>query len=286
MAGEFQFQTKSGPIGLGQKTQVAGILNLTPDSFSDGGRYVDAAEAIDRAQVMVAQGAAMIDIGACSTRPGAAAVGSEQELARLMPVVGKLAQRIDVPISIDTYHQSVFQACYDQGASILNDVTALSGDEGMAAFLGQTQAPCVLMHMQGQPETMQDRPEYADVVLDIKRFFSKVIGRAERFGVSCSQIILDPGIGFGKTLEQNLTILRRMNEFHELGRPLFVGTSRKSFLGKILDRADPLAREHATTATTVFLQDKGVQVVRVHDVEASVDALRILDQINNETNQQ
>ncbi len=283
MFGAGTLRLRSGELCLDSGTLVAGILNVTPDSFSDGGRFLEPQRAIDRALEMVSEGADLIDVGACSTRPGAEAVGPKEELGRLLPVVEKLARSLTVPLSIDTYHASVFRACYDAGAEILNDVTAFRGDSAMAPFIGDSGAPAILMHMQGDPQTMQEDPQYEDVVLDIKRFFSKVMERAERFGVSWSQTVLDPGIGFGKTLEQNTQILRRIDEFHELDRPLLVGTSRKSFLGKILEREDPMGREHATVATTAYLFWNQVQIVRVHDVRANVDALRILAQLRNET---
>ncbi len=279
MSSEFRFETRRGPFSLGPGTGVAGILNVTPDSFSDGGKFQAVDDAVAAGLQMVEDGAAILDIGACSTRPGAQDVGVATELERLLPVVQALAASIRIPISIDTYHAEVFRACFDVGADILNDVSALQYDPNMAALIGETGAPCILMHMQGSPRTMQDAPQYEDVIVDIKRFFSKVMTRAERFGVSWSQTILDPGIGFGKTLEQNLSILRRIEEFFELDRPLLVGTSRKSFLGEILGESDPRRRDHGTAATTAFLHGKKVPMVRVHDVRAHVDALLVLDQL-------
>ncbi|MCB9833380.1 MAG: dihydropteroate synthase [Planctomycetes bacterium] len=278
----FRLPTRRGPLELGPESQVAGILNLTPDSFSDGGRHLDPEAAVAHALAMEAAGAALIDVGACSTRPGAEAVPPAEELRRLEAVVPVLAARLRVPISIDTWRAEVFRRCHELGADLLNDVSAARLDPEMPAVLAATGAPAILMHMQGEPRTMQVAPRYDDVVAEIGAAFAQALDRLAGFGVSCDRIVLDPGIGFGKTLEHNLAILRRIEEFHALGRPLMVGTSRKSFLGQLLDRPHPADRDHGTLATTVWLRSRGVQLLRVHDVRAAVDALTVARHLDNE----
>ena len=224
----------------------------------------------------------MIDIGACSTRPGARSVSAAEELERILPVVAALDGKIGIPLSIDTFRASIFRACWDRGAAVLNDITAVGHDDEMGPLLAATGAAVVLMHMQGDPQNMQQKPQYGDIVADLKSFFRKVLDRLRNFGVSWERTILDPGIGFGKTLAHNLEILRRIGEFQELDRPLLVGTSRKSFLGRILNRPEAKNRDHGTTATTVHLFQEGVQLIRVHDVAAAVDALKTIKSIKGQ----
>ncbi len=277
-----RLETRRGVLELGPETRVAGILNLTPDSFSDGGRFLDPEAAVAHARSMAREGAAMIDLGACSSRPGAEPCSEAEELDRLLPVLEVLTRELAIPISIDTCRAEVFRCCHEAGADILNDISAAGFDPAMPEVLAATGAPAILMHMQGEPRTMQDAPRYDDVVADIRADFALVLERLDGFGVSCDRIVLDPGIGFGKTLEHNLAILRRIEEFHVLGRPLMVGVSRKSFLGRLLDRPHPADRDHGTLATTVWLRSRGVQLVRVHDVRAAVDALTISRHLEEE----
>ena len=277
-----RLETRKGALELSGETRVVGILNITPDSFSDGGRFLDPEAAVRHARTLEADGAALIDIGACSSRPGAEPCSASEELARLLPVLDRLVPVLEVPISIDTFRAEVFRRCHAAGADILNDITATAGDPDMPGVLAATGAPAILMHMQGEPRHMQDAPTYRDVVLDIAESFAKVLERLAGFGVSCERIVLDPGIGFGKTLEHNLAILRRIEEFHRLGRPLMVGCSRKNFIGRLLERPIPADRDHGTLATTVWLRSRGVQLVRVHDVRAATDALTVTRYLDSE----
>lgn len=279
MTAQTRFQTARGPIELGDRPLIVGVLNVTPDSFSDGGAYLDPGAAADRAFRMAAEGAAVIDIGGLSTRPGSKPVDLETEAARLIPVLERLAGRLPTPISIDTYRAEVFRRALDHGAAILNDVSALRADPAMAGLAARSGAGVVLMHMAGVPETMQVEPRYGDVVAEVRDFLAAAVGRAQAAGIGLDRIAVDPGIGFGKTVDHNLLLLARLEAFAVLGLPLFVGCSRKSFLGKILDRADPSEREYATAATTARSYAAGARFVRVHDVRATADVITLLDRI-------
>ncbi len=266
-----------------------GVVNVTPDSFSDGGRYLASEDAIAHGRELAAQGADILDVGGESTRPGAAPVALEEELRRVLPVVEGLAG-CGVQISIDTSKAAVARAALKAGASLVNDVTALRGDPEMVQVLADSGADCCLMHMLGEPRTMQVRPHYEDVVDEVKAFLAERLEFAVREGVAEERIVLDPGIGFGKTVEHNLQLLRRLDELAALGRPLLVGTSRKSFLGRILEAAPheasgrpgptvpsespgPDARLPATLATCVLAYERGARILRVHDVAAVRGAL-------------
>ena len=249
-----------------------GVVNVTPDSFSDGGQFDDAADAIAHGRRLVADGAVIVDVGGESTRPGAAPVPAARELDRVVPVVAGL---VDVArVSIDTMKLDVAQAAAEAGASFINDVTAFRHDPSMAGFVASRGLDCCLMHMLGEPRTMQDDPRYEDVVSDVKAFLEERMAFAVREGVPESAISLDPGIGFGKTLQHNLTLLARLDELVALGRPLVIGTSRKSFLGRLTGR-DVTERVHGTVATCVIALERGASVFRVHDVAAVSDALRV-----------
>ena len=249
-----------------------GVVNVTPDSFSDGGQFDDAAQAVDHGRRLVAEGAAIIDVGGESTRPGAQPVPVEEELERVVPVVAALApiQRV----SIDTMKLAVAQAAVDAGASYVNDVTAFRHDPDMAGLVADLGLDCCLMHMLGEPRTMQLNPRYDDVVSDVKAFLEERMNAAVAAGVPEQSIQLDPGIGFGKTIEHNLELLARLDELAALGRPLVIGTSRKSFLGKLTGR-DVTERVHASVATCVIALERGARVFRVHDVAATADALKV-----------
>src|SRR3954470_11477280 len=249
-----------------------GVINVTPDSFSDGGQFDDAAQAVAHGRRLAAEGAQILDVGGESTRPGADPVSVEDELARVIPVVAALARTARV--SIDTMKLDVAQAAVDAGASYVNDVTAFRNDPEMAGFVAAAGVDCCLMHMLGDPRTMQADPRYDDVVSDVKAFLAERMAFAVREGVPEERIQLDPGIGFGKTLEHNLELLARLHELTDLGRPLVIGTSRKSFLGRITGR-DVTERVHATVATCVIALERGAQVFRVHDVAAVADALKV-----------
>lgn len=257
------------------RTLIMGILNVTPDSFSDGGKFLDANAAIAQAKQMVHDGADIIDIGGESSRPGSEPVSEQEELRRVLPVIRALAPAINVPISIDTYKPAVAQQTLEAGACMINDITGLR-DGAMIAVAAKHHVPVVLMHIQGRPKTMQEHPVYDDVIADIKRFFVERIAAAEQAGIS--DIILDPGIGFGKTTEHNLQILHRLDEFQELGRPLLIGPSRKSFIGN-LTGLPVEERLEGTIAAAVIAAYNGANIVRVHDVKACKRALLVADAI-------
>jgi dihydropteroate synthase len=254
------------------KFEVMGVVNVTPDSFSDGGQFDDAAQAVEHGRRLVAEGAVIVDVGGESTRPGADPVPVEEELARVIPVVAGLASTTRV--SIDTMKLAVAAAAVDAGATYVNDVSAFRNDPDMAGFVADRGLDCCLMHMLGEPRTMQNDPRYEDVVSDVKAFLEERMRFAVDAGVAEERIQLDPGIGFGKTLEHNLELLARLDELVDLGRPLVVGTSRKSFLGRITGR-DVTGRVHGTTATCVIALERGARVFRVHDVAAVADALKV-----------
>ncbi len=252
-----------------------GVVNVTPDSFSDGGLYLDPQAAIAHGRQLAEEGAAILDVGGESTRPGAEPVPAAEELRRVLPVVEGLAGWC---VSIDTSKASVARAALDAGATLVNDVTALRGDPEMAAVVAQSGAECCLMHMRGEPRTMQQRVgghSYDDVVAEVKAFLEERLAFAVREGVAEERVLLDPGIGFGKTLAHNLELLRRLGELAALGRPLVVGTSRKSFLGRLLDEAPPAERLPGTIATCVLAYERGATVLRVHDVAPVRAALAV-----------
>jgi dihydropteroate synthase len=253
--------------------EIMGVVNVTPDSFSDGGAFDDPAAAVAHARRLAAEGAAILDVGGESTRPGAEPVPVEEELARVVPVVEGL-RGVAARISIDTMKLPVAQAAVEAGATYVNDVTAFRNDPDIAAFVADRELDCCLMHMLGEPRTMQRDPRYGDVVDDVKAFLHDRMAFAVAAGVAEERIQLDPGIGFGKTLEHNLELLRRLHELTELGRPLVIGTSRKSFLGKITGR-DVTERVPATIATCVLALERGASVFRVHDVAEVADALKV-----------
>ncbi len=254
---------------------VMGIVNVTPDSFSDGGLYLDRSAAVAHALELEAAGAAILDVGGESTRPGARPVSEAQELARVVPVIeGIRAAGSRAQISIDTSKAAVAAAALRAGATLVNDVTALRGDLEMGAVIAQAGADCCLMHMLGEPRTMQHDPRYEDVVDEVRAFLAERIEFARSRGIAAEQIMVDPGIGFGKTIDHNLELLRRLDELVALGHPVAIGTSRKSFLGRITAR--PLAdRVAATIAANVLAYVRGARVFRVHDVAANHDALAI-----------
>ncbi len=266
--------------------RLMGVLNVTPDSFSDGGAFLDASAAIAHARELVAQGAEILDIGGESTRPGAEPVSAEDELRRVLPVLEGVAAASDwsttVQISIDTSKAAVARAAIAAGASIVNDVTALRGDPAMVEVLADSGADCCLMHMLGEPRTMQESPRYVDVVDEVKAFLEQRLDFAVRAGVREERVMLDPGIGFGKTIAHNLELLDRLDELVALGRPVVVGTSRKGFIGRIVadvaGENEPVAvarRLPGTIATNVLALERGASVFRVHDVAAVRGALAV-----------
>jgi dihydropteroate synthase len=253
--------------------KLMGVVNVTPDSFSDGGLYLDPAAAISHGVELARAGAAILDVGGESTRPGAEEVGVEEELRRVVPVIASLAG-VEAQISVDTSKAAVAVAALDAGATIVNDVTALRGDAEMAALCANREATVVLMHMLGTPRTMQRDPVYEDVVAEVKSFLSVRIEVALAAGVAEERIWLDPGIGFGKTAEHNLELLRRLGELRELGRPLVIGTSRKSFIGRV-DGSGAGERLGGTIASSVLAAAEGAAVLRVHDVAEVAQAMAV-----------
>lgn len=263
-------------LPLGQRTYVMGILNVTPDSFSDGGQYLDPGRAVARGLEMVAQGADLIDVGGESTRPGAEPVPVEEELRRVIPVIRRLAREVRVPISIDTYKARVAEAAVDAGARLLNDISAGRFDPEMPRLAARTGLPLVVMHMKGTPRTMQEAPWYEDVVGEVDQFFRERIQALTEAGVAREQLILDPGLGFGKRTQDNLVLLGQLGRFRHWGLPLLVGPSRKSFLGEVLG-TPPQDRLEGTLAAVVTAVVQGADLVRVHDVEAIDRARRVVD---------
>jgi len=254
-------------------TKLMGVVNVTPDSFSDGGLYLDPEAAIEHGRELVAAGAAILDVGGESTRPGADPVDAEEELRRVVPVVQGLGGS-DCGISVDTSKAAVAEAALDAGATIVNDVTALRGDPAMASLCAECGATVVLMHMLGDPRTMQSDPCYDDVVAEVKDFLAERLAAAVAAGIAEERIWLDPGIGFGKTPAHNMELLRRLGELTELGRPLVIGTSRKSFIGKV-DGSAAGERLGGTIASSVLAAAEGAEVLRVHDVAEVRQALAV-----------
>ncbi|UCF78522.1 MAG: dihydropteroate synthase [Candidatus Eiseniibacteriota bacterium] len=272
------FRFRGGELDLSGRTHVAGVLNVTPDSFSDGGKFFERDAALAHAERMIEEGADILDVGGESTRPYSQPVDASEEAARVVPVISLLSKRSDVIISVDTSKAAVARAALDAGAHIINDVSALRFDPELAGIAAEYGAGLVLMHMKGTPRTMQESPEYGDVVYEITRFLDDAIQRARKDGVDFESIIIDPGIGFGKKLEHNLTILKRLSEFRALKRPIMVGPSRKSFIGTLLDR--PVhERTSGTLAAVVASVMSGAAVVRVHDVRQAKEAVVIADAI-------
>lgn len=257
-----------------------GIVNVTPDSFSDGGKFFEPQRAIEHAWQLVAEGADILDIGGESTRPNATPVAEEEELRRVLPVIRDLvANGVSVPISIDTMKPAVARAAIDAGASIVNDVGANRADVTLWKIIGETGAGYVLMHMQGTPQTMQRDPCYTDVVREVSEFFDERLSRLHDLGVSSERVVLDPGIGFGKTCEHNLELLARVSHFRRHKRPLLIGVSRKAFIGKVGGAEESAARLPGSIACACAAVAAGAQIIRTHDVAATRQALRLTEAI-------
>jgi dihydropteroate synthase len=255
---------------------VMGILNVTPDSFSDPGHFFDTEKAVEHGLRMAADGAAIVDVGAESTRPGAEPVPPAEQFKRAIPVIKALAEKIKVPISIDTYNHQVAQAALEAGAAMINDITAFS-DKRMGLLAAEHKVPVVLMHMQGTPATMQNEPKYEDVVSEVRKFLLERAKQAERLGIDKERIFIDPGIGFGKTTEHNLLILRNIYKFVETGYRVLVGPSRKSFIGKLTGKDVPAQRLFGTAAAVALCAAAGVSIVRVHDVAEMLDVVKVIN---------
>jgi len=263
-----------------QRTYIMGILNVTPDSFSDGGLYLQPEQAIKHAETMLAAGADIIDVGGQSSRPGAVPVPAEVEQARAIPVIREIVQRYGAPVSIDTYRASVAAAALDAGAVLVNDISALRFDAQMAPLIARRGASVALMHMQGTPQTMQQAPSYRHVLDDVYRFLAERLDCALQYGIARQRIVLDPGFGFGKTVQHNLDLLHGLGHLRALGQPLLVGTSRKSFLGHVL-RRQVWDRLEGTLATVLYAVLHGPVLVRVHDVAAAAQTVRLLEALRS-----
>jgi len=263
---------------LGPRTWIMGIINVTPDSFSDGGRYFDTERAIARGLELAADGADILDVGGESTRPGSLPVPEAEELRRVVPVIGALRKRTPCLLSVDTTKAAVARAALDSGADIVNDTSAFRFDPAMPGEVARSGAGVILMHMQGTPLTMQRSPRYGDLLDEIRAFLGERIRMAEAAGIPRERIVVDPGIGFGKTFEDNLALLRRQEVFHELGRPLLLGFSRKAFLGRLLG-LPPEERLEGTIAAAVLSVERGAHILRVHDVGPVVRAVRAAEAI-------
>ena len=266
-------------IDLSRRALVMGIINATPDSFSDGGSFLDPQAALAHGLRMVAEGADILDIGGESTRPGADSVSSDEEIRRVLPVIQALRRESQVLISIDTSKAVVAQAALDAGADIINDVTGLRGDPEMPALAASSQAGVIIMHMQGEPRTMQFAPTYHDVVREVGEFFRQSLARSVACGIDPMRIALDPGIGFGKSPEHNRMLLAELSAFLDFGRPLLIGVSRKSFLGWLAGSAAMDNRFWPGIALTSLCRERGARILRVHDVKPHTEALRMTEAI-------
>ncbi|MHC4435989.1 MAG: dihydropteroate synthase [Planctomycetota bacterium] len=269
----------SGRLDFSAGCLVMGILNVTPDSFSDGGEFFDFDKAVEHGLQMAAEGAAIIDVGGESTRPGSDSVSTDEQIKRVVPVIETLCEKTDVPVSIDTYKFEVAKAALDAGASIINDITSLS-DERIGKLAAERQVPVVLMHMQGTPTTMQVKPKYNDVVGEVLEFLLDRVKQAEELGILKDMVFIDPGIGFGKTTEHNLSLLKNIDKFIASGCRVLVGTSRKRFIGQITGKEKPPERIFGTAATVALCAAAGVSIVRVHDVAEMIDVVKVVGEVN------
>ncbi len=258
---------------------VMGILNVTPDSFSDGGRFLDAGRAVEQGLRLLAEGADILDIGGESTRPGAEPVPVEEELRRVLPVLKSLRTQTRALLSIDTMKAAVARAALEAGADIINDVTGLGGDAGMIRVAAESQAGLVVMHMQGDPQTMQAAPVYQDVVAEVRAYFERRLRVLAEAGIDPARVVLDPGFGFGKTAAHNVELMRRLPELRVADRPLLAGISRKSVLAHLSGRTDVEARSWTTIAATAWLREQGAEIHRVHEVAPNLQALRMVEAI-------
>lgn len=270
---------KAALKGLGERPLIMGVLNVTPDSFSDGGKYIDPEKALDYAYYMAESGADILDVGGESSRPGAESVTAEEEIGRIIPIIKKLARKTKLPISVDTVKSEVAERAIDAGATILNDISALRSDDKMAEIAAQSGAFVILMHMRGTPADMQKDTEYRDLIGEISGFLNDAASKAVDRGVTKEKIIIDPGIGFGKSAEGNFIILKNLDKFLNLGYPIMIGASRKSFIGKTLD-ADTGERVEGSIAAACYAVLNGADIVRVHDVAETRRALTIIEKIS------
>jgi dihydropteroate synthase len=269
-------------LDFSKKTYIMGILNVTPDSFSDGGLYLDKSSAIEKAYRMVKEGADIIDIGGESTRPGSESITIDEELRRTIPVIGALTKEIKVPISIDTYKSEVAKAALDAGASMVNDISGLRFDPRMAEVVSKYKVPVVIMHIKGTPKDMQQNPVYEALIPEMMDYLRGSISIAIRSGISEDKIIIDPGIGFGKTSEHNLEIINKLWEFTSLEKPILIGPSRKAFIGKILGDAPVTQRLEGTAAAIAISIMNGANMIRVHDIKEMAGVAKVVDAVKRE----
>lgn len=271
-----QFKTKK--LDLSARTHIMGVLNVTPDSFSDGGKFFKSDDAVRQGMKMIEEGADMIDVGGESTRPGSNPLPTEEELSRVIPVIEALSKKTDVPVSIDTYKAEVARRGLDAGAQMINDISALRFDPKMKEVASEYKVPIVLMHIKGTPKEMQKDPSYEDAIAEIKEYLRQSIKIAQDAGIAREKIIIDPGIGFGKRLRDNLNILKNLKEFSILGCPILIGCSRKSFIGRVLDLPVEERSEGSLAALAVAVMN-GANIVRVHDVKESKRAVSLIDAV-------
>ncbi len=283
MIKEYILQVNGKEFTLGPKTWIMGVLNITPDSFSDGGQYLDKDKAIEQGLRLIEEGSDIIDIGGESTRPGSDPIPAEEEIRRVIPVIQTLREKTKALISVDTTKSEVARAALDAGADIINDISSLRFDSGMAPLAAERDVPVILMHMKGMPKTMQVDPYYEDVLLEVKSFLEKRIHEAQAAGIRRERIIIDPGIGFGKRLEDNLALINKLHVLGELDRPILIGTSRKSFIGNILD-LPPQERLEGSIASSILSMAHGAHILRVHDVAAIKRAVLVAEAIMKEIN--
>jgi dihydropteroate synthase len=276
----FVLRCRSGDLRLGERTLIMGVLNVTPDSFSDGGLYLEPQMAIEHGLRMAEEGADIIDVGGESSRPGSDPAPLDEELKRVIPVIEGLASRLEIPLSVDTYKSQVAERAIEAGAQMINDISGLRFDPQVPAVAARFDTPLIIMHIKGSPKTMQQNPSYEDLMGEIIAYLREGMEKAERGGVDPHQVIVDPGIGFGKRVQDNLVIINRLDELNTLGRPLLIGTSRKSFIGALLG-AEVHQRGVGTLATVAVSVLKGAHIVRVHDVAPMKQAVDMVDAIIN-----
>jgi dihydropteroate synthase len=262
-------------LSFGERTLIMGVINVTPDSFSDGGLFYGREQAIARGEAMAAEGADILDIGGESTRPFSQPLAAGEELNRIIPVIRELGKKVQVPISVDTYKAEVAEAALDAGAALVNDISALRLDPAMTGVLRNHRAPVILMHMQGTPQDMQARPHYEDLLKEVHSFFEERLIWARQQGLD--RVMIDPGIGFGKALKHNVLLLNRLDFFSDLDCPILIGTSRKSFIGKLTGQQRPEEREWGTAATTALAAWLGAHMIRVHRVDSNRQVLQVTD---------
>ncbi|MEW5724351.1 MAG: dihydropteroate synthase [Thermodesulfobacteriota bacterium] len=273
--GAFHLTWKNFSLDLAARPHLMGVVNVTPDSFSDGGDFFSIQAAVAQGLALALAGADILDVGGESTRPGSLPVDEKEESARVLPVIEALAARVRVPISVDTVKSAVARAALEAGASMVNDISAGRFDPEIIEVAAEAGVPLILMHMKGEPRTMQDNPEYEDLLGEVRDFLAEALERAVRAGVRQDLIVLDPGLGFGKTFDHNLVLINRLRELTVLGRPLLVGPSRKAFLGRLLGGAPPKERDTATAAVAALAAYNGADILRVHDVRSAGQALAV-----------